>query len=238
MTKKVVNLLELKGNIISRNSEYKVTSSIAADSNGRIYRLSRENWERAHETATRTGYTTVWIDGHSFATHDVVYACFNGPLRKGCVIHHIDGDKANNTPNNLQMVSAGTNVSYFFRNETGENDVYVGQTKYKYALTNLIGPEFFVEVPQYSLKISNKGRVISLATGRQQKAVANVKFPTNLIVGYFKKDGSHSTISLSKLFAEAFMVLPPEGKYKVLIKNRTDTLFSPLNYYIFSSKNN
>lgn len=228
-------IVTLTTNRISHNNDYRIDhSQIGADAHGRVYRHYKEiGWEQLSTFKASNDYELVYIEGHQVPVHNVVWACYNGTIRKGCVIHHLDGIKTNNKLNNLSMVSRGTNVSYFFNNVTGENDANVGQTKYNYSLTDLIGPEFFVELPKYGLRVSNKGIVKNSKTNRIINPTANVNYPTNLIIGYSKDDGKHSSISLSKLFAEAFMVTPTK-KYMVLIKDNKDTLLSPLNYYIFS----
>lgn len=230
-------IIELNTQRISHNNDHKIEhSQIAADSAGNVCKYREDaGWRKLTTYNASNGYKLVYIEGHQIPVHNVVWACFNGTIRKGCVIHHVDGNKTNNTLSNLQMVSRGTNVSYFFGNVTGENNASVGQTKYKYSLTDLIGAEFFVELPAYGLKISNKGTVKNIKTNHILTPTANVNYPSNLIVGYYKDDGKHSSISLSKLFAEAFMVTP-DSKYMVLIKDNKDTLLSPLNYYIFSKK--
>lgn len=66
------------------------------------------------------------------------------------------------------------------------------------------------------------------------KPVANVKYPSNLIISCYNESGKHTTVSLSRLFGEAFMVTP-DSKYKVLLRNAKDTLYSPLNYFIYTN---
>lgn len=229
---KVVDIKELKGNMISRNNSNKLDGRIGADVNGNVYKVVDSEWQLLKPSITKRGYQLVFTEGYTFPVQDVVYAVFNSPIRKGCVIHHVDGNKVNNTPSNLQMITRSENVHYFFSNATGENNSLVGQTQYRYSLDEMIGSEFFVELPQYSLKISNKGNIINTRTNREAKAVANIKYPTNLIVSCYNEDGKHTTVSLSRLFAEAFMITP-DTKYKVLIRNQSDNLKSPLNYYLY-----
>lgn len=231
---KTLEIKALKGSMISRNNSNRLTVQVGADVKGNVYKMKDNRWVPIHVMKTPQGYNTVWLEGHTYSLHEIVYACFKGVVRKGCVIHHKDGDKTNNQLSNLMMVSQGENVSYFFHNETGENDAQVGATKYKYSLEDLLGSEFFVELPQYQLRVSSRGSIISTKTNRVAKPVANVKYPTNLIVSCYNKEGKHTTVSLSRLFAVAFMEVP-EGKYKVLIRNNKDTLLSPLNYFIYTN---
>lgn len=57
----------------------------------------------------RSSYNLVdfWIDGKRFvqSVHVLVYEAFNGELRKGNFVHHIDENKLNNTPENLEQIS-------------------------------------------------------------------------------------------------------------------------------------
>lgn len=44
-------------------------------------------------------------DGSQGDEHRIVYSKFNGYLKNGLVIHHIDGNKKNNNPDNLEQIS-------------------------------------------------------------------------------------------------------------------------------------
>lgn len=222
---------------VSHNNDYRIEfSKIGADAKGNVYCYKETGWEVLPTFKSSNDYDLVYIEGHQIPVHNVIWACYHGTIRKGCVIHHIDGDRHNNAIENLEMVSRGTNVSYFFHNSTGENNDAVGATKYKYSLTDLIGQEFYVELPKYGLKISNNGVVKNMKTDHIIKPTANVKYPSNLIIGYVNPEtGRHSSVSLAKLMGKAFMITPEE-KYTVLVRDRKDTLFSPLNYFIYQNK--
>lgn len=60
-----------------------------------------------------SGYETI---GHQWAgkrvrlrTHRVVFRKFKGKLKEGCVINHIDGNRSNNHPDNLEQVTPSIN---------------------------------------------------------------------------------------------------------------------------------
>lgn len=65
--------------------------------------------ERILKQWKRGSYNLVdfWIDGKRFvqSVHVLVYEAFNGELRKGNFVHHIDENKLNNTPENLEQMS-------------------------------------------------------------------------------------------------------------------------------------
>lgn len=233
-------IIPLTTDRISHNNNNRIKyTKLGADAQGHIYRYYKETgWEQLNTFKASNDYDLIYIEGHQISAHNIIWACFYATIRKDCVIHHVNGDIHDNSINNLQMVSRGANVSYFFHNSTGENNDQVGATKYKYSLEDLIGPEFYVSLPKYGLKVSNKGVIRNIKTNHVITPTVNVKYPTNLIVGYRNTTGRHSSISLARLFAEAFMVTPETGSYKVLIRDQSDTLFSPLNYFIYQNDKN
>ncbi len=61
----------------------------------------------------RNGYhrMLIWRDGHGYtrSIHRLVAEAFFGPRPNGMVINHLDGDKNNNTPENLEFVTCARN---------------------------------------------------------------------------------------------------------------------------------
>lgn len=236
MNKQQTTIKELSSSRISNNSDHKIKySQLGADQAGHVYRYYPElGWEVLHQ-CTSSGYGQVYIEGVLYQAHDVIWACFHGPVRKNMVIHHVDGNSRNNSIANLKMVSIGTNISYFFRNSTNEHAEAIEATRYKYPYRRSLGIEFFIPLSKYNLEVSNRGTVRSLKTGKEIQPIANVQYPSNLIIGYYKANGKHSSVSLARLFAEAFMKTPKEGKYKVLIKDFEGDLYDPTNYFIYQN---
>jgi hypothetical protein len=65
----------------------------------RFYWLGR-TWRR-----NRGGYLTT--KANTILLHRVVWCFANGlPIPRGYVVHHVDGDRDNNAPSNLEAISA------------------------------------------------------------------------------------------------------------------------------------
>ena len=57
------------------------------------------------EIAHPNEYTMVKHKGYSKIEHRVIWEKHNGPIPKGMLIHHINGNKKDNRIENLQMMS-------------------------------------------------------------------------------------------------------------------------------------
>lgn len=55
------------------------------------------------------GYVRFRYKGEFLFIQRVVYRAFKGPLKKNMTINHIDLDRSNNSPDNLEMVTQGDN---------------------------------------------------------------------------------------------------------------------------------
>lgn len=58
-----------------------------------------------------TGYYRGWVNGNIWSMHRYVWYCYNGEIPENCHIHHKDNDKANNSIDNLECVSAYEHLS-------------------------------------------------------------------------------------------------------------------------------
>lgn len=60
----------------------------------------------------------LWIDGElrGVGSHRVVWTHFNGRIPSGLQINHIDLNKANNAPSNLELVTAAENIRHSYAN--------------------------------------------------------------------------------------------------------------------------
>jgi hypothetical protein len=49
-------------------------------------------------------YLRCWLNGRSLQVHRVVWEEWNGPVPKGHCVHHVNGDKYDNTLENLELL--------------------------------------------------------------------------------------------------------------------------------------
>lgn len=63
------------------------------------------------------GYLQLKLGGVNrlYSVHQLVAWAFNGPQPEGTVVNHIDGNKLNNTPGNLEYISNSANVHHAYR---------------------------------------------------------------------------------------------------------------------------
>lgn len=62
-----------------------------------------------------TGYERVYVDGREVAAHRLVFTTIHGPLPDGCTVNHLDGDKANNHPANLEAATPSEQIAHAYR---------------------------------------------------------------------------------------------------------------------------
>lgn len=164
--------------------------------------------------------------------HRAVYSAMTErPLRKNMAVHHVNGIKRGlgNRFENLQLVGKGQNVSLFFSGADGENAKRATSQEYLFNV-NSSEPEWrYLE--KYNLSVNQFGDVRT-NKGQTVRPTANANYPLNLIVGY-RKNGQHSSVSVTRLVADAFLVTPNKP-FKVLIKDRMKPLsevFSATNLF-------
>ncbi|MBE9142094.1 HNH endonuclease signature motif containing protein [Planktothrix mougeotii] len=63
-------------------------------------------------TRSTAGYRQISCYGKTFLVHRVVWEAFNGEIPQGLQINHIDGNKANNSLSNLELVTPAENIRH------------------------------------------------------------------------------------------------------------------------------
>lgn len=91
---------------------------------GTIWKLRNENripfsGPRRLETTTKRGYLAIrfYVDGKPYmlAAHRLVWTVLRGPIPEGMDLNHIDGNKINNDPTNIEPVTRGANHEHAYR---------------------------------------------------------------------------------------------------------------------------
>ena len=72
-----------------------------------------------------TGYYKGWVNGDVWSMHRYVWYYYNGEIPENHHIHHKDGDKANNSIDNLECVPAYEHLSVHIKEriDSGEIDI-------------------------------------------------------------------------------------------------------------------
>lgn len=77
----------------------------AVSNRGRVLNIARDTYLAQRETDEGSLRVSMFERGQQkdFYVHHLVYRAFFGPLREGDHLMHLDGDKHNNTPENLRF---------------------------------------------------------------------------------------------------------------------------------------
>lgn len=82
-----------------------------ATKNGKIINISKKTEIRLEKSGSYLRFTGYYnLRGKHFLVHRVVWESFNGAIKEGCDIHHIDGNPENNALDNLQMITHRENL--------------------------------------------------------------------------------------------------------------------------------
>jgi hypothetical protein len=76
--------------------------------------LSR-TWRRLSVRTSTSGHLSVKYQRKHLALHRIMYRKFKGPLDEALSVNHIDGNKENNSPDNLELITHSENMLHCFR---------------------------------------------------------------------------------------------------------------------------
>lgn len=79
---------------------------LAVSNTGRVYC----GGVQMNQCKTGIGYRAVCLKGKSYPVHRLVLLAFVGPCPEGYEVHHKDGDRANNSLDNLEYVTSSENT--------------------------------------------------------------------------------------------------------------------------------
>lgn len=73
------------------------------------------DWRKLSVRRSSSGHLSIKYRKKHLALHRVIYRRFNGPLRAELAVNHIDGNKENNTPLNLELITHSEYMLHCFR---------------------------------------------------------------------------------------------------------------------------
>lgn len=72
-------------------------------------------WRKLAFIESSSGHLFVKYQYKLLAIHRIVFRVFKGKLRRDFAVNHIDGDKRNNTPANLELITHSENMLHCWR---------------------------------------------------------------------------------------------------------------------------
>lgn len=125
-------------------------------------------------TLHHTGYLVAKIGAYGqMRVHQMVARAFIGPQKDGLVVNHIDGDKHNNRPSNLEYITNTENVKHAYRTGLLSN---CGTTNGKATLTEekvrLIRNSFGTHAAVAEIVGCSKAQVSQVRSGKTWGHVA------------------------------------------------------------------
>lgn len=81
---------------------YNAEKKVYITKEGLVFKVANDKLVLLNPTKSSNGYMVVRGKG----LHRLVWETFNGKIKEGCEIHHIDGNKENNSLENLECKNA------------------------------------------------------------------------------------------------------------------------------------
>ena len=197
--------------------------------------------KQIHQTTVPRGYKKVGLkkaDGQWFelGVHRLVHFADNGEWSdkaEKTTVHHINGITNDNRASNLKLISSSENLLRFFRGADNQSEIANQQYKDDVIAKGVTSLTYDgVAYPDYY--VTRDGQVFHYVEGERvpvKTSVANKKYPTNRNLKINNK-----TMSLHKLMAQNYLIVP-QGKYKTLLKDNTlDNPFVAKNIYTVPRK--
>jgi hypothetical protein len=72
-------------------------------------------WRQLAFVVSDSGHLSIKYRRKHLCIHRVIYRKFLGPLREDYAVNHIDGEKRNNTPQNLELITHSENMLHCWR---------------------------------------------------------------------------------------------------------------------------
>lgn len=72
-------------------------------------------WRALSIRKSTSGHLSVKYQRKHLALHRIMYRIFKGSLDEALSVNHIDGDKENNSPENLELITHSANMLHCFR---------------------------------------------------------------------------------------------------------------------------
>lgn len=134
-------------------NEYKIKVEFDEEGNPTIYHFSKQNqyskgcWKIIKQSITCEGYIRISIfhkgKTQLFLVHRLVYAWIHGECSNGMHIDHIDGNRLNNKPSNLQELTPQDNMAKRCAPQAvEENKILKKRIKYLESLLDKEGIEY------------------------------------------------------------------------------------------------
>ena len=73
------------------------------------------DWRKLPFRKSTSGHLSIKYCRKHLSVHRIIYRRFHGPLQVELAVNHIDGNKENNTPRNLELITHSENMLHCFR---------------------------------------------------------------------------------------------------------------------------